>query len=255
MLQTVVNLALQGARVLPAIEMLRDFSETAEAEARAGAQALMGLGLSLGACAGLGVAAITLGALGHTIALLLFVAAALPCAYAGYRCKLVLDEKLAKLEQLKGAALASRAAKNIASKTMEMGKAAYDSARSGGRAAADAASSAGASAAAMPSAAADALSPIGKAAQTRASAALDLVAAAGSAFSDPATRQAASQLAGEAVHGLARGAGLAAGWIKSLQSSSATPTLTALPGPPAAPAQPTASLQATPARADESIKP
>ena len=238
MLQTVVNLALQGARVLPAIEMLRDFSESAEAEARAGAQALMGLGLSVGAGAGLGASAMALALLGHPFVALAFLAATAPLGYAAARCKRRLDETLAKLEQLKGAALASRAAKSIANKTMEFGLAAYESAVSGGRAAATAASGAGASAAAMPAAAADALSPIGKAAQTRASAALDAVAAAGAALSDPATRQAASQLAGEAVHGLARGAGLAAGWLKSRSAPSApsAPTLPAPAAPPALPA-------------------
>lgn len=243
MLQTVVNLALQGARVLPAIDMLRDFSESAEAEARAGAQALMGLGLSVGAGAAMGCSALTLALLAHPFVALGFLASLFPLGYAAARCKLRLDETLAKLEQLKGAALASRAAKSIANKTMEFGLAAYESAVSGGRAAANAASGAGSSAAAMPSAAADALSPIGKAAQTRASAALDAVAAAGAALSDPSTRQAASQLAGEAVHGLARGAGLAAGWLRSRTAS-----IPAAPAAPIAPALPAPAAEKTDAK-------
>jgi hypothetical protein len=225
MLQSVIQLALSSARVLPAIDMLRDFSETAQLEARAGAEALMGLGLCLGAGAGLLFGGATLAALAHPFAAGGFLIASLPCAYMATRFKKVLDDKLAKLEQLKGAALATRAAKSIASKTMEMGMAAYGSVASGGRAAAEAASHAGSAARALPghaaTSASSAMAPIGKAASSKANAAFDVVAAASAALADPATRQAASQLAGEAMHGLARGAGMAAGWIKSRKSSTA----------------------------------
>lgn len=214
MINAIATAALGAARVLPAIEMLRDFSEAAEAEAKAGAQALFGLGLCCGAGASLLIGSICLFALSHPIFGGAFLALCAPCGWAGHLCKRRLDQTRSKLEQLRGAALAARAAKALGSKASELASAAV---------------SAGSS--------------IPGAAQSGGRAAIEAAAAAASALSDPATRQAAADLASEAFHGLMRGAGFAAGWLKSHKAPAA---IAAPAQPPELPAPAEPAEQAAP---------
>lgn len=215
MIDTLVHLTLGATRVLPAVEMLRDFSEAAEAEAKAGASALFGLGAFAGTGSASLAASIALFAVAQPWVALPFLLVSSGCAAGGYFCKKRLDVTKAKLEQLRGAALASRAAKAIGGKALDLAVAAASGARSGGKAASRAVESAASEVANLPSAAIDATAPIGRAASQGANAAYETAAAAAAALADPATRKAAADLSKEAIHGLARGAGYAAGWIKS----------------------------------------
>lgn len=208
MLPLIANLVLGASQVLPVLDMLHDVSEAAEAEAKAAANALFGLGAFAGSGAACVAALACFIGLGHPAFAIASLAASAACAAGAYVCKRRLDVTRAKLEQFKIASIASKTAKTIANKTADYAVAAAQAALSGGKAAA-------AEVAALPQAASDAAVPLGRAAQSGASTAMNAASAVGNALADPKTRQAAAELAEEAFHGLARGAGLAAGWIKS----------------------------------------
>ena len=211
MMQAIANIALSAARVLPAIEMLKDFSDSAEAEARVAAQALLGLGALGSSCASFLVSSVCFGVLSHFVFCAVFGLLALPLGYGAYLCKLRLDQTRKKLEQLKVAALASRTARSLGSKAIVIASAAASAGKNAGKAAGNAVASLAEDAATLPAAS-------GKAAANGALAAMDAANAAAQALADPATRKAAVDLAGEAFHGLARGAGIAAGWLKARKS-------------------------------------
>lgn len=234
MLESIVNLALGSARVLPAIEMLRDFSESAEQEAKAGATALFFLGLSLGLGAMLLLSGLVFMGLSHFwlggAALILSA----PCAYVGHRCKLRLDETRSKLEQLKAAAIGARAARAVASKTMDMGLAAFEAVneavKSGreavksGRDAATQAARRGASMVATPpnhGIATPLPAPGLLAHDDEASVSTDLTHTSEYSPSE-ANNQTATELASQTMHGVARSAGHAVGhavgWLKTKSS-------------------------------------
>ena len=201
MMQLLANFTLRAVSVMPAIEMIKDFSETAEVEAKVAAQSLLGLGAFGATSASFTLSAICLMCLSHFIVGGIFLTCVFPMAYGAYLCKKRLDVTREKLEQLKMASLASRAAKSIGSKAVEMVSAA-------GSAVANLADDASS----LPNISSKAIS-------NSTSTVVEAATAAAQVLSDPAHRKAAVDLAGEAFHGLARGAGMAAGWLKAQKSA------------------------------------
>lgn len=125
-----MTVALKAAQIMPVVDMARDFSAAAEAEAKIAASCLIGLGMFAGSSVSGLLAGATLAALSHPIAAIPFMALSLIAAAGAYMCKRRLDVTKAKLEQMRAAALAARAAKAVGSAAMGIASGASNAAGS-----------------------------------------------------------------------------------------------------------------------------
>lgn len=130
MLNILMNAALKAARIMPVVDMARDFSEAAEAEAKVAAACLIGLGAFAASSLASLVASATLAAMSHPIAAIPFATFSLAAAVGALLCKRRLDVTKAKLEQMRAAALAARAARALGSAAMGIASGASNAAGS-----------------------------------------------------------------------------------------------------------------------------
>lgn len=130
LLNIFMTVALKAAQIMPVVDMARDFSEAAEAEAKIAASCLIGLGTLAGSSFSCLLAGGALAALSHPMAAIPFLGLSFLAAVGAYLCKRRLDVTKAKLEQLRAAALAARAARAVGSAAMGIASGASNAAGS-----------------------------------------------------------------------------------------------------------------------------